>query len=434
MSFKDSNSGRLIIFRLFSLVIMLTAIFCAVLIFDISADNSPAPPSNGNGDVSLFEPTASPEDTASPSPSPDIGAAASPSPSPTVEPTPSPSPSAVTPPDISNEETTAPPPDTSATPDTEYVPPVSVPPRGSSGVFQNGLGESVDYTWGYPLPESAAVEDTWFSDAAFIGNSLCDGLMLYGGLKSTTFFGAKSITVMNIYTEKSINSGSGYISITDALARKQYGKVFITLGINEIYLSSTQYYNKYSALIDYIRGIEPNAEIYLTAVSPVTKAKSDSGGSFTRENVLRFNEQIMKLSADKKCYYVDIYTALADENGYLPAEGSTDGVHLKRAYYEKWADYLRTHTITELGLEEVDVPVSPSPDVGEDPETSPEVSPENSPEVTPGETAKPSEEPGASPELSDSPAPDGGDTAKGEQDPDSKATDGSLTPSPKPSE
>lgn len=418
MSFKDPNSGRLIIFRLFTLVIMLAALFCAFSIFDISAQNIPSPTADNGENVSLAQPTASPESSPTPTPSQTVISGA--------EPSPSPSPSEPPPdtPEVSDSPEVTPPDENEQTPtgesDGEYTPPVSLPPRGSSGVFENGKGESIEYTWGYPLPESDAVEDTWFSDAAFIGNSLCDGLMLYGGLKGTTFFGAKSITVMNVYTEKSINTGNGYISITDALARKQYGKVFITLGINEIYLSSTQYYNKYSDLIDYVRSIEPNAEIYLTAISPVTQAKSNSGGSFTRANVLRFNEQIMKLSADKKCYYVDVYTALADENGYLPSEGSTDGVHLKRAYYEKWADYLRTHSITELGLEEVDVSETTEPNDDKDPETTPDpnAQPETDPDAKPGDAVNPT----------DAPNPDG------EADNDNEQTSGKPGASPLPTD
>ena len=42
---------------------------------------------------------------------------------------------------------------------------------------------------------------------------------------------------------------------------------------------------------------------------------------------------------------MDAHAALADENGVLPAEESTDGVHLTRSGYELWADYLRRHTV-----------------------------------------------------------------------------------------
>ena len=43
---------------------------------------------------------------------------------------------------------------------------------------------------------------------------------------------------------------------------------------------------------------------------------------------------------------MDAHAALADENGVLPADESTDGVHLTKSGYQCWADYLRTHTVT----------------------------------------------------------------------------------------
>ena len=31
--------------------------------------------------------------------------------------------------------------------------------------------------------------------------------------------------------------------------------------------------------------------------------------------------------------------------GTLPAEGTTDGIHFTRSWYEKWYGYLKTHTV-----------------------------------------------------------------------------------------
>ena len=34
-----------------------------------------------------------------------------------------------------------------------------------------------------------------------------------------------------------------------------------------------------------------------------------------------------------------------DENGVLPAEGTTDGIHFTRSWYQRWYAYLKTHTV-----------------------------------------------------------------------------------------
>lgn len=260
-------------------------------------------------------------------------AAPEPTPTPTPEPTPDLS-HMVLPPDV------APPASNSDLVDVSNVPEVPV--------FVSAKGTALDYKWGSAVPMSTEADSAWFDDAAFIGNSLCDGLMLFGTIKNAQFYCAKSITVQNIYSEKCINAGGGeYISITDALARDQYNKVFIMLGINEIYKESEWFYDNYAKLVDYVREIEPDAEIYIHSILPVTEAKSASG-NYNRTNVIRQNEQIIQLCKDKQVYYIDVFTHFADPEGYLPAEASSDGVHLTRAYYQVWSDYLKSHTITEV--------------------------------------------------------------------------------------
>ncbi len=58
------------------------------------------------------------------------------------------------------------------------------------------------------------------------------------------------------------------------------------------------------------------------------------------------NEQLATLADDKGCLYLDLWEALADENGDLnPSYAAPDGVHLTAGNgYTAWVTYLRTHT------------------------------------------------------------------------------------------
>lgn len=254
---------------------------------------------------------------------------------PVATPFPTPDDYTVTPPDVA--------PPVSAS---DLIPNVPALPLGP--MFVSASGEELSYKWGEPIPASKAADDEWFADAAFIGNSLCDGLMLFGTIKEASFFCAQSINVQNIYSEKCINTGGGeYISIIDALEREQYKKIFVMLGINEVFRDPEWFYEKYAALVDHLRETEPDAEIYLHSILPVTEKKSGSG-YYNKTNVLKQNEQIVQLCKDKKVYYIDLYSHFADTEGFLPSEASTDGVHLIRSYYQVWSDYLKTHTITEV--------------------------------------------------------------------------------------
>lgn len=217
--------------------------------------------------------------------------------------------------------------------------------------FRSGSDQLLpDYDWGVAVPESEAVDVDYFSDAVFIGNSLAQGFMLYGGLKTADMFAMQSISVVNIGTEKVINGGEGeYITILDAMARKSYGKVFVMLGINELsWASQETFYSKYADLIDRIRKLEPEAELYLQSITPVTQSKSENSTTFNNTRIRDYNEVIRQLAEDKEAHYLYVFDAFADEQGCLPAGSSDDGIHPYSKYYPQWLTYLQTHTVTEV--------------------------------------------------------------------------------------
>ena len=217
--------------------------------------------------------------------------------------------------------------------------------------FRSGSGQLLpDYSWGDPVPESEAVGQEWFSDAVFIGNSLAQGFMLYGGLKTADMFAVQSISVANIGTDHVINVGGGnYLTILDAMARKSYRKVFVMLGINELsWASKETFYKEYARVIDRIRELEPDAELYLQSITPVTARESATSASFTNPRIHEYNEVIRQLAEDKEAHYLYVYDAFADEEGNLPSGHTEDGIHPYGKYYAKWLTYLETHSVSEV--------------------------------------------------------------------------------------
>ncbi len=214
--------------------------------------------------------------------------------------------------------------------------------------FSGGGTPLPGYSWGCEIPETDAVGEEYFNDAAFIGNSLEEGFMLYGGLSTAAFFAAKSITVKNIYTEKAISVGGEYKTIMEALGLGSYSKVYILLGLNEIGYDCQTFLSLYSKLIDSIRELQPGAEIYIQSITPVSKAMSESGSIFNNTAIRERNKALAGFAAHKKAHYVDIYAALADGDGNLPENGSYDGIHPYKKYYAQWYEYLTKHTVHEV--------------------------------------------------------------------------------------
>ncbi len=195
------------------------------------------------------------------------------------------------------------------------------------------------------VPESEAVDDSYFDDAVFIGNSRTEGLKMYSGLSNATFITEVGLTVDSIFTDYCNISGGGKARAFDQLASMEFGKVYIMLGMNELgWVYESVFKEDYGKIIDKIREINPDATIYIQSIMPVSKWKDSTDDVYTIANVERLNAQLRDLADEKEVWYVDVAAGVMDEDGYLPYEATGDGVHLTPEYCVKWMDYLRTHT------------------------------------------------------------------------------------------
>ena len=111
-----------------------------------------------------------------------------------------------------------------------------------------------EYDFSAPVPESSPVEDSYFDDAVFIGDSRAEGLILNTGLTNATAHVHKGLTVDTVFTEPVINKDGQKLSVMDALKSTQFSKVYIMLGINETgWVYSQIFQSKYGDIIDGIR-------------------------------------------------------------------------------------------------------------------------------------------------------------------------------------
>ena len=198
----------------------------------------------------------------------------------------------------------------------------------------------------HDVPLAERVEDDFFSDAAIIGNSLIDGLRLYSGLTTCDYYAVTSLSVFNISSVKGIKLNNGEMgTVYQAVAQKTYGKIYILLGINEIGYDTNTFRATYADMLDRIAGLQPDADVYIMSLTPVSANKSSTSTVFTMPRIKEYNSALYSLAGEKGCYYIDLIEALADETGYLPSSATWDGVHLNAGYYKVWADYLRTHYV-----------------------------------------------------------------------------------------
>ena len=189
---------------------------------------------------------------------------------------------------------------------------------------------------------SKEAEEDYYKDTVFIGDSRTQGLQINAGLTSPDFFAGRGLNVKNARTEKVVKNAAGKaVTVIDALKDKQYKKVYICFGINELGWPYTNIFaDEYQKTIDAIKKIQPNAEVVVQGILPVTEKKSKSDKIFNMKNVKKFNKVIKKMAEDNGEPYVDNSPAVANDKGYLPGDVTPDGIHMNREYCKRILAYI----------------------------------------------------------------------------------------------
>lgn len=197
-------------------------------------------------------------------------------------------------------------------------------------------------------PEPAALEfetvdEDYFDDALFIGDSRTDGLRLYSPFDGATYYYATSLSIYRVMN--STESCDGCYGIRQLLQNRTYGKIYIMFGINEAYSSKDDFLAEFEDVIDEIRGYQPDAIIYIQSIMYVTAKKMANDPGFSNDGLRAKNEGLKAMANGKDIFYLEINDALNDGAGNLPSDYTNDGVHLKPQYYSLWRDYLLAHAI-----------------------------------------------------------------------------------------
>ena len=204
--------------------------------------------------------------------------------------------------------------------------------------------------WEGPVEESAPVEDAYFADAVFLGDSRTDGLRLYSGLTEGTFLCLTGATVESVFTKAAWKQPDGtQVPLLDALAAQENcGKIYLMLGINELGWAGTDIFRDQSVkLLERLREDHPEAEIYIQAILPVSAGQEAKKTYVNNARIKDYNRVWRKLADELDIAYLEVGEVLTGEDGCLPKDLTSDGVHLNPRGCKIWLEYLRTHTLAE---------------------------------------------------------------------------------------
>ena len=194
------------------------------------------------------------------------------------------------------------------------------------------------------VPQSTAVEKSWFNDVSFVGDSLTQGMQLYDtGLPNAHFCAYKGVGPNAVVNNTTCRRADGEKEVP----METLASLYILLGTNVLTADSdyTSFLTYYRLMLDMISQALPNTKIYVQSITPVRPEVSKKSPGLYKERLCEINDALSAIALEKGCTFLNLWEALADENGDLIEEyAQPDGYHLLPAGYDAWVDYLCTHT------------------------------------------------------------------------------------------
>ena len=215
-----------------------------------------------------------------------------------------------------------------------------------------GLPDGSDEYMDIVVPEQAsAVDDSYFEDAVFIGDSRMQGFRNLSGITKGSFVTAVGMELENFYTDSQIATAAGNVTVLDALKNINFSKIYMMLGTNELgAYDMSQVGESYRQVLADIKQLSssPDPIVYVYSVIYVDEPLVTTGDYVNNTNVDAVNMEILKMCKEEGYHYINLNEVLS--NGYhgLISGAAEDGIHLNTDYCKEWLEYTKTHYIPSV--------------------------------------------------------------------------------------
>ena len=215
-----------------------------------------------------------------------------------------------------------------------------------------GLPDGSDEYMDIVVPEQAsAVDDSYFEDAVFIGDSRMQGFRNLSGITKGSFVTAVGMELENFYTDSQIATAAGNVTVLDALKNINFSKIYMMLGTNELgAYDMNQVGESYRQVLADIKQLSssPDPIVYVYSVIYVDEPLVTTGDYVNNTNVDAVNMEILKMCKEEGYHYINLNEVLS--NGYhgLISGAAEDGIHLNTDYCKEWLEYTKTHYVPSV--------------------------------------------------------------------------------------
>ena len=183
-----------------------------------------------------------------------------------------------------------------------------------------------------------SVDDDYFSDALFIGDSRIVGLSEYGTIRNATYYAEIGISNAGL-----LSSGA----LPGVLSARSYGKVYLCCGINNIGMGADTCFSVFEDILDLVRTYQPDAIVYVMSNVYVTPEYWSEHPAFNNDEIRAYNYLLATLDDGDRTVFLNIAGLFESEAGFLDYEWTFDGIHLVADGYETWSYYLKNHAMIQ---------------------------------------------------------------------------------------
>ena len=238
----------------------------------------------------------------------------------------------------------------------------SAPGEPGGGTEEPGGGET-GAAEGSPVPGGTAAAPVRLAETADAGHAYLDRFVFLGD--STTYGigyyydkgytelcppnqvwtpASGTLTLSNYKTATIVYPETGEeIPIEEAVTKAKPEYLMITLGVNGVsFMDEEWFIRDYTALVELVRQANPDTKIILNSIYPVA-ASYKYQNDINNEKIRAANGWIERIAEDTGVRFLNSFESVVGEDGYLPEESCTDGIHLTGEAFGKVMQYIRTH-------------------------------------------------------------------------------------------
>lgn len=195
-----------------------------------------------------------------------------------------------------------------------------------------------------PVPESAPQSPDYLTKCAFLGEANIHNLGRNGLLQPYNVYASETLTLTNYLREYVMLDGTT-IRIMSAINSADC-PIYLMFGTESLTTQGAdETANQFDQLLNSAIATAPEAPIIVLSIPPVTAFAEVNGEHPIANSVIDdYNTRLLEIANKRDVYFVDVNTALKNNEGKLaPEMAEEDGIHLNAQGGQALLNYVLNH-------------------------------------------------------------------------------------------